>query len=280
MATTIYQAGSELRQPRRFWRAARSDAYLAWRLAGRLLQRNLQARFRVSLLGYVWLLLPPLVMALIWIGLHRAKVVRFAETGVPYPVYVLTGVFLWQGFVKMLQVPLQLWARSKPLLTRVRFPWEALLLAGVGEAALEFVVYLAVLFVTLLVFGVPLHLTMLAGLPAACVLLLGGLATGLLLAPWAALYDDIGQGVNVALSLSFFLVPIFYPTPTTGGAAWLVRLNPAAILLVATRDLLTTGRTDFAFPFLFVCVGLVPLLLAAWLICRVAMPHLVARLGG
>jgi lipopolysaccharide transport system permease protein len=279
MATTIYQAGSELRQPRRFWRAARADALLAWRLAGRLLQRNLRARFRVSLLGYVWLMLPPLVMALIWIGLHRARVVRFAETGTPYPVYVLAGVFLWQGFVKMLQVPLQLWARSKHLLTRVRFPWEALLLAGVGEAAVEFVVYLAVLFITLLVFGVPLHLTMLAGLPAVCALLLGGLTVGLLLAPWAALYEDIGQGVNVGLSLSFFLVPVFYPTPTTGGAVWLVRLNPAAILLVTTRDLLTTGRTDFVFPFVFICFALVPLFLAAWLICRVAVPHLVARLG-
>lgn len=130
MVTTIYQAGPELRQPRRFWRAARADVSLAWRLAGRLLQRNLRARFRGSLLGFVWLLVPPLVMALLWIGLHRSRVVRFAETGTPYPVYVLTGVFLWQGFVKMLQVPLQLWARSKHLLTQVRFPWEALLLAG------------------------------------------------------------------------------------------------------------------------------------------------------
>jgi lipopolysaccharide transport system permease protein len=61
------------------------------------------------------------------------------------------------------------------------------------------------------------------------------------LSPLGALYQDVGRGLTVLVSVWFFLTPVVYPVPTEGTLSWLVRLNPVTPLLVTTRELATTG---------------------------------------
>ncbi len=70
--------------------------------------------------------------------LKQEQILQTGETNVAYPVYVLIGTLLWQGFVDVLGSPLQKLTASRPLLTKLNFPWEAIVLAGLGEALFEF----------------------------------------------------------------------------------------------------------------------------------------------
>ena len=81
----------------------RASRELAWRL----LVRNISAQYRQTLLGYVWAFLPPIVTTLVWVFLNAQKIFDVGETGVPYPVYVLTGTILWQVFVDAMNSPLR-----------------------------------------------------------------------------------------------------------------------------------------------------------------------------
>jgi len=279
MTRNLYSPESYLHYPFQFLKDMFTSLRASRELAGHLLIRNLRAGYRQSLLGYLWLLLTPLSMALTWILLRAARIISFPDSSIPYAVYVVTGLFLWQVFYKMLNMPLQQLSMSRPLLVRVKLPWEAILLAGVGEILFEFSLYMIVLLGVFIVFQIELHWSMLLGLAVVPIWLLGALALGLLLTPWGMLYDDVSRGLNVLTSLLFFLLPIVYVTPTAWPGDLMVNFNPLAILFLVPRDMLLFGHTSYWAQFSIVTLLVVALFMIGWVIFRLSIPHLIARLS-
>jgi lipopolysaccharide transport system permease protein len=117
---------------------------------------------------------------------------------------------------------------------------------------------------------VPLGIAALTALGSAC---------GLVLVPAGLLYQDAQRGLGVVTMLWFFATPVVYPPPSGGRAAALARLNPVSILLVPTREWLTTGRLGAPGGVGLVAALTLLLLLASWVFCRLAMPHLIARMA-
>ncbi|WP_400191909.1 ABC transporter permease [Hymenobacter sp. B81] len=276
MKETIYTSQSPLQAPRTFLRDVRADVGVVYRIGWQLFLRNLKVQARQSLLGYTWMLLPPLVAGLVWIFLGRAQVVQVATGGVPYPAFVLAGVFLWQGFVEALNCPLQQLNATRATLAKVRVPHEAFVTAGAAVVVFNSCVRLLVLLGVLLWFGVPLTGT-LALVPLGLGLLLTlGLALGWLVALLGLLYADVTQALPVVLNLWFLITPIVYTLPV-GFGQWL-SLNPVAPLLTTTRSWLLTGLPAPA-PGFGIVAGLTGIFfILNWLVYRLAQPHLIARL--
>ena len=72
---TVYTPESPLRHPSKFARDMISDLWSSRELAWRLFVRDLRAQYRTSLLGYVWVFLPPLVASLPFVYLNSAGVI-------------------------------------------------------------------------------------------------------------------------------------------------------------------------------------------------------------
>jgi lipopolysaccharide transport system permease protein len=269
-----------LRSPRRFIYAALADLRVSPPVAWSLFLRSLQAQYRQSWLGYVWLLLPPLATALTWIYLNRANILDVGQTAVPYPVYVLTGTLLWQTFAEALNCPIRQLTASRDILTKTRIPHEALLLAGIIEVLFNFVVRFGVMLPALIWFEMPLSLSMILAAFGVLSLLLVGLSVGLLLTPLGLLYQDVSRSLSIFVGFWFFLTPVIYPPPSVGGAALVVMLNPVTPLLITTRDWLTLGASVRSpAPGFMVVTGLSLLcFVVGWLCYRLAKPHLTARL--
>lgn len=274
----VYSADSQLRAPRRFAAGVWADLRVAPPLARRLFLHGLRAGYRQSWLGYVWLVLPPLATTLTWVYLSRAGVLAVGETGLPYPVYVLTGTLLWQVFAEALHAPLQQLSAARRILTKSRMPHEALLLAGLVEVLFNFAVRLAVLLPVLVWYGVAAGPGVLLAPAGVLALLVAGFAAGLLLTPVGLLYQDVARGLTLAAGFWFFLTPVIYPPPASWPASLTATLNPVAPLLVTTRSWMTGGSVAPARAFLPVVVLSLLCLAAAWLCYRLARPHLIARL--
>jgi lipopolysaccharide transport system permease protein len=240
--------------------------------------RGLQARHRATRLGYAWLPVPALALALTWVYLDHVRVVRFGDTGISYVAYVFSGVVLWQVFADGLQAPLRALGDARHVLTRARLPHEAWLGAAALDVALNLLVRLAVLAAVLVATGTsPGAAVLLAPLGMIALLALG-FAIGLALTPIGLLYHDVGQGLTVAAGFWFFLTPVVYPWPVDVAGDALIALNPVTPLLVTTRAWLTGASGADAAHLAAVGAGALVLLLAAWVVYRLARPHLVARL--
>jgi lipopolysaccharide transport system permease protein len=273
MGETVYSAAPELRRPGHFLASASRDLRASLPIGLRLFQSNLRARYRRSWFGYVWLLLPALGTAALAAFIQSRRIVAIAPTELPYPLFVLSGIILWQLFGEAVNAPLQQLQAGQRLVTRSRVPHEALVLAGVFELLLNASIRLLVLAAALVAFGtafVPEMLLVPLGLAALAVL---GLAIGILLAPVALLYDDISRSITLVLSFGFFLTPVVYPIPAGSPLRW----NPVAPIFDTARNWLLGGGPAQGF-YAVTAIG-AALLILAWLFFRLARPHFVSRLG-
>ena len=114
---------------------------------------------------------------------------------------------------------------------------------------------------------------------------LGGLAVvgagdgrlGLL--PVGVLYGDVQHALPMATTFLMLLTPVLYPVPKSGMASMVASLNPLTPLVTATRDWLITGSSAYASGFVAVSLVTLTLLLLGWISYRLALPHLIVRLG-
>ncbi len=275
---TVYSAGSPLRSPGPFLAGAARDLRIVPAAAWRLFARALQARYRQSALRWAWLVLPALVTTTTWVFLGRAGVVESGGTGMPYAAYVGAGTVAWQLFLDSLNAPLTRLTAATEVLKHARLPHEAWMVAGMLDALFGFFVRAALLGALLVALGAVGGTTLLLlplGLLGIMVL---GLGLGVLIAVPGRLYGDVTQGLTLATGLWFFLTPVVYLRPRSGVIADLVDLNPVTPGLVTIRAWLTgtPGATPVAFA--IVTAGSLVLLFVAWLVYRLAQPHLVARL--
>ena len=102
----VYKSRSILREPKQLFLSMVSDVNNSLPLAWRLMKRDLNARYKQTFLGYFWALIPPVVVAYGLVMASQAKVVNIGATDLPYPVYIMLGMVLWQTFLESLNAPL------------------------------------------------------------------------------------------------------------------------------------------------------------------------------
>lgn len=273
MAETRYSAQSVFNRPRLFLAEAFDQLRRSLPIVGPLFLSNMRARHRALLLSYAWLLIPAIATAVICTHLKSLRVIASGPTSLPYVVHVLAGTLLWQSLVEALNSPLQQLRASRQVILNSRTPHEALILSGALEVLLNGGVRLLVLVPVLIVYGIMPSASWLAVPLAVLAILALGLAIGLLLAPWGLLYDDVSRGTTLAVTLWFFLTPIFYGRSSAG----VLRFNPATPLIETGRAWLSGGAA--APDFLPVAVGSLIALVAGWLLYRLARPHVLARMS-
>jgi lipopolysaccharide transport system permease protein len=257
------------------WRDLLASRELAWRL----MVRDISAQYRQSFLGIVWAFLPPIVMAASFTLANNARVINVGVTDIPYPAYVMFSTALWQTFVEALNGPVQAVTVAKPMLARVNFPREALILAKLGEVFFNFAIKTILIVALFIFFRVSVSWTVIL-MPVALIhLVLLGTFIGILLAPFGVLYQDVSKGLNLITSFWLFLTPVVYPVPNEGTFGSLVKLNPVTPLLVTTRELATTGVVSEPLGF-WVVTGITIIgLLLTWIAFRLAMPFVVERVS-
>lgn len=269
VAEVVEFGSPALRPLRPFLRHAWRQAPAVLSIGVRLAKRDLRRRYRESALGYVWLLVPTVPMAVIWTYLRSRGVVD-VDGVESYPVFALAGLVLWQTFVDALTAPGAALSAGRSAIARTTVPLEALVVGAllevlVGAAARSVVVALA-----MAIFGIaPPLAAALVPVGVVGIALLGTLF-GALLAPLSLLYGDVGRSVTLIASMWFFVTPVVYDVPSGG----ILGLNPVAPLLQTTRTWLLGGETCAGFAAVIAIT--LPGLLVVGLALRSVRPHLAA----
>jgi lipopolysaccharide transport system permease protein len=278
-ATIVYTPESPLRHPGRTLREMFHDLRASRELAWRLCVRDISAQYRQSILGYVWAFVPPLVASLPFIFLRSQGIVVIKDTAIPYAAYALIGTMIWQVFVDALNSPVKTVIAAKPMLAKINFPREAILLSGLGQVFFNFLIRLILLVAVFAWFRIVPPSTAVLFPVGIFSLITIGFMVGVLLTPIGILYNDIPQMIPVLSVFLMLLTPVVYPPPQSGMAASVAHFNPLTPLVVATRDWIATGQSSHVFGFCVVSGTALLLLFIGWVLYRIAVPHIVARIG-
>lgn len=276
----IYTPEPLLRHPVTMMREITDDMWAGRELAWRLFLRDLRAGYRQTLLGYVWAFLPPLVAAATFIFLQSQGITRIEVTGIPYAAFALMGTLLWQIFVDALTSPSASFGAARAMLAKVNFPREAVLMGGLYMVIFNAAIRLVLIAAVLIVWRIPVGPT-LVFLPLALAgLLTAGFAIGLFITPISGLYGDAARAIPIVAGFWMLLTPVVYPPQMGGIAGWLATWNPISPLIITARECLTAQSLSVLGPFFLVTSGSLAVILLGLIGFRIAMPHLIERMGG
>jgi lipopolysaccharide transport system permease protein len=249
-----------------------ADLIRYWELFGNLFRRDLQAKYKGSVLGIVWVLLPPLVLMgvylLVFRILWRAEIPHYA-------LYLLAGLASWIFFSTTIQVGARAMLDNAPLIRKTRFPRQLVAFSVVGTNLVTYAVMLAILLVLCFVFIPASRATGWIALPLA--VLFVGFVTGiaLTLACLNVLFRDVEHFVAALLLPWFFLTPVLWDWSIFQGRHEDVQQvmrwgNPLAPPIQAIRDPLWAGHVPRAADVIYLVVlTAVALALGAWTFTRV-----------
>jgi lipopolysaccharide transport system permease protein len=215
-----------------------------WRhreLLGSLIERNLKVKYQRSVIGFVWTLMNPLLIAGVLI-LVFSHVIRIPVEH--YWALLLSGYFAWNFNAQMLNAGPLVLIEHAGLRRAAAFPSEVLLFAAASARLVEFLIELTLAVTLIAIFhhgGVPASLIMLPLLVLLLVLITMGLT--MLVCTLAVFYYDVQHILPIGVLALFYLSPVFYPAsmvPESFRAIYF--LNPFAGLLTLFHHVLYFGE--------------------------------------
>ncbi len=179
-----------------------------------LVRRDLHVRYAGSVLGYVWTILDPLLMTLIYflvftiiLGARRAGLQ-------PYLLFLISGMLPWQWFTGAVNDTARSLLHEAKLIRSTNLARELWVIRVVIAKGIEYLLSLPVLAAIFIIFALKgeAHLDgEIVFVPLAIALQFVLLvAMGLLLAPITVLIKDVERVVRIFLRLMFYLTPVIY----------------------------------------------------------------------
>nr|WP_223158953.1 ABC transporter permease [Microcella alkalica] len=176
-----------------------------WLLTG----RDLRVRYSTSFLGYLWSVLDPLVMALIYWFVFTQIVDRSIGEA-PYIVFLLAGLLPWTWFNGAIGDSTRAFIKDAKLVRSTRLPRSVWVARIVLSKGVEFVLAIPVVVAFAIVFGAELTWGVL-WLPVAIALQATlTLGLGLVIAPLVVFFRDLERAVKLVLRFLFYASPIIY----------------------------------------------------------------------
>ena len=181
-------------------------------LISSLVARELKARYRGSVFGFLWSFINPLLLLLIYSFVFTTIIPNEEPKTRPYALFMFCGILPWTWFSSSLSDAAGSLIAGGNLIKKVLFPAEVLPIVSVLANMVHFFLGLVILIVFLIVYRHPPDAWDLFWFPiAVLVQLVFTCALGLLLAALAVHFRDIRDILANVLTLWFFATPIIYP---------------------------------------------------------------------
>jgi len=205
-----------------------------------LVIRDLRVRYSQSVLGYVWTILDPLLMSLIYFLVFVYIFKRDDLGHEPYFLFLLIGLLAWQWFSGCLTDTSRSLIAEAKLVRSTNLPREIWVVRVVLSKGIEYIFSLPVL-LAFLAFYLLQGKTHLNGwlilFPFAVALeFVAAVGLGLMLAPVTALVTDTQRVIRIFMRMLFYATPVIYaghlvPKPFDK----ILWLNPMTGILEAMR---------------------------------------------
>ena len=216
------------------------DRYLLQLIA----RKEIQVRYRGSVLGILWSYIKPAVQfAVFYVAMG---VFLGLNKGVDnYAVYLFSGIVVMNFFNEAFGNAARSIVGNGHLIKKIYLPREIFPLAAVGGAGFMFLVQLVILFVAAIIFRAlpaPEHLLWI--LPSVALILVYGLAIGLFLAAVNVYLRDIQYLTEVIMMLAMWASPIVYSWQMVTDAVARLGL-PAWVTEIYAANPITIGVLGF-----------------------------------
>ena len=208
-------------------------------LISSLVARELKARYRGSVFGFLWSFINPLLLLLIYSFVFTTVMPNTTEGVQPYQLFMFCGILPWTWFSSSLSEAANSLISGGNLIKKVLFPAEVLPIVSVLTNMVHFFLGLPILIVFLLVYGHYPRPDNLLWFPVVVLVqLVFTIALALILSALAVHFRDIKDILSNVLTLWFFATPIIYSYMNAPVAMKYVNWNPFAHIAISYQEIL------------------------------------------
>lgn len=219
-------------EARELWRYR----FLVWNF----ISRDLKVRYKRSVLGFVWVMLSPLLtMAVLTIVF--SYVFRF---DIPhYAAYLLAGQLLWNLYAQGSTAAMGSMQSGGHVLRKLYVPPSTFVASAIGSAVVNFIFSLAPFLLLSVLDGVQLTWYCVWMVVPVALMTLFSAGLGLIVAALIAFFNDTFEIYQVVLQAYYFVIPIFYPVEKlTGFLRNLEQFNPPFLFVDMFRQVTVNGQ--------------------------------------
>jgi lipopolysaccharide transport system permease protein len=203
---------------------------------------RLDVRYKQSILGWMWAVLQPLALMILY-TLIFSRLARLESEGLPYSLFVLAALLPWIFFASAVSNSVNGFIGHSALITRMYFPREIITLSYVAAAFVDLGVAFIILTILMVYHKVPWTWRILYTLPILAMLCAFTAAVALLLSSIQVKFRDIGVALPLLLQITMFATPVVYPLRSVPARFRLLYLsNPVASLIESFRRVVLLGK--------------------------------------
>ena len=239
-------------------------------LVMRIAKTDFKLRYHGSVLGYVWVILKPLLMFII-LNFVFSTIFNFQNSGTPYyPLELMTGLLLFQFFSEATMTGLTSLVNKAQLVTKIYVPRWTLVLGSTMNALFIFGMNLIVLALFFVYYQKMPTLSGIAMFVVYSLLLyILAVAFSFLTAPFYVRFRDLSTIWEVLLSVLMYASPIIYPLTTLPTRyRQIILLDPLAYIINYSKEGLINGNFTTFWHFMAMLGGICVAAVLSFLVFR------------
>jgi len=207
----------------------------------RAAKSSLKTEVANSYLNWIWWVLDPFMSMMIYYIIFGFV---FKATEPYFIPFLFIGQTMWNFFNKNVVQSVKMIKRNKPIVSKVYIPKFVLLFSNMMVNGFKMVISWVLVVVMMVIFKVPLSPYVLCFIPIILTMVLVTFAICINLMHFGVFVEDLGNVVNIAMQLLFYMTGIFFSIDTRLGddyptlATILTYGNPMALLIRDARNVL------------------------------------------
>ncbi|KKS14417.1 MAG: phosphate ABC transporter permease [Candidatus Yanofskybacteria bacterium RIFCSPLOWO2_02_FULL_45_10] len=205
--------------------------------------RDLKIRYKQTLVGIGWALFQPFVTMIVF-SIFFGNFAKIPSDGIPYPIFVYSGLLFWQFFSASLAQASSSLVSNQNIITRVYFPRLILPFYSTLTNLIDFGVASLMLVVLMFYYGFAPEWLLILLIPVLILItFMFAVGLGLFLASLNVKYRDIKFILPFFIQMLLFVTPVIYPPSILGKYSWLLAFNPMTGVIKTARTILLGGQT-------------------------------------
>jgi lipopolysaccharide transport system permease protein len=224
-------------EPQSGWRTLDLRELWAYReLLAVLTMRDIKVRYKQTVLGVAWAVIQPLLTMMLF-SLVFGRLAKMPSDGLPYPIFVYTGLLAWTFFANALTTSGNSLVGQQHLISKVYFPRLIIPLSSVGTGLIDFAISACILLALMVYFGIGWSWNLLAVPFLMIAVIFIALGVGTLLSALTVTYRDFRYVMPFMVQFWMYATPVVYPASLFPEKwQWVLFLNPMAGLIEGFRS--------------------------------------------
>jgi lipopolysaccharide transport system permease protein len=232
----------------KWWRFDCKEVWLFRDLFYFLTWRDVKVKYKQTVIGALWVIFQPFITMVVF-TVFFGKFAKMPSDGIPYPIFVYTGLLFWTLFNSSLTAASSSFVGNEGILTKIYFPRIILPISSIITNIFDFFIAGLILVGMMFYYHYTAPLMIVWLLPILLFMtIFSTLGISLLFASINVKYRDVRFILPFFIQLLLFITPVIYPVSIISERyRWILGLNPmSGIIDTARAGILGVGQIDWS----------------------------------